>query len=548
MPDIVADQLFLKQAQLAARLLTGIEEARASPLGLYKLLFSADDGGPVIIKDFHHEWNQAYMDPRSCLIEASRGLTKTSYIQAAALWSIGNNPNIRIKWVGPNDGNAQKRLRVISQHIKGERSQLFGMVFPECQLDRRRDAPNNTEMLTVERDMITSELTVEAKGILSSGTGDRCDLMVLDDAADYKNTLLHPATRAKTVDKLKSDWLPTLAKGGKIVSIHTPWHDEDINAYLKKATNWRYIRHAHGKPNDPYYSIFPELFSPERLRELHAEEGDIHYARGRLCKAVSGDTAAILPEHLAPYDASILTPSILEQAIAILIIDPSSGKQLHKGKLDYTGVAVLLFYPMPGRNPPYMIFVPEAYQIRIPTPRQVELIVYLMQKWGCTKVLIEQAGMQNLHEWLAENQAVIPPSAIWPVTTGNVPKGQRLIEVSNFFQQGDITGEPCLYFHPRVVDPQPQEFLLECANWAQPALRSFRHQVLSFPTQHDDVMDAVVHGLRHIKQHYIPELMDGEPTGATVEVVRLSGKREEPTEPDPEEMPPELPDCISATH
>jgi hypothetical protein len=551
------DDDLLLEARLTAKITAMIEDARQCPLGLYRLCCSDDEGDEVIIKGFHEEWDKMFMDYQYTLIEAARGTSKTSFAIFCVLWAIGANPNIRIKWLGPNDENAKKRKRVIAEYIR--ESEMYQKVFPGIKLDK--DEPNNAFMLTVVRDARTPEPTLEAKGILSTGVGDRCELLICDDVVDMKNALLNPAMRPQVINKFLGDWLPTLnPKTGKILCIFTPYHEEDLNSYLKKRTQvnkrnraitkdgkrpkvgpprpnrWVYKKFAHGKPGDPYFSIFPELFSRERLREIHLDEGDLHYSRSRLCQALTKDTVAIMPEQLVSYDRSILTNDKLRRAIVVLSFDPSSGRRLHKGKLDYVGVGVLMFVPRcaldPAGSPPYEVFIPEAYQIKLPTRLQVKLIIGLDSQWGSEDILIESQGMQNLHEWLWEFTA-IDPEKVFPINVGNTPKGQRLMAISPFFQVPEGT-PPRVYFHPRVIDTHPQPFIVHLPDGTgQEALRTLRHQILSFPTENDDVLDVLTQGLQFIKTHLVPKYVDQEPRdGQQIEAVEViigkSSKQQDP--------------------
>lgn len=879
-PPIKAEEL--GQLRLAAKLVSDINGAAKSPLGLYSLCACDDQGADIIVKPFHREWNQLVLENRFVLIEASRGTTKTSFAIFFALWMIGKNPNIRIKWLGPDDRNAQKRLRTIRDYITG--SKLYQATFPHIVLDKK--SPNNIGSLTVVRDIKTPELTVEAKGVLSAGTGDRADLIILDDVCvlegtevitrrglipieqvipgdyvrnhigrwsrvgethcrtvptvlqirgamvggtvtvtpshpvysasqdraagsdiepaefvpahelanteykhwlaspvcrepdepldlkalwadvklpgnargrhkgieracptehpdfwwmvglwiaeghleckpsgtgcgyhisfashqkeeqirsrlvdianrllnrkahvyrvtavsqarrtvfsdkefylflkqfkpgapnkecpwwiydlptpclkqlllgmwqgdgspgargtfrlsttsralavqirelltrfgvtaslprgawnklskhalydvhisrtfsaaildepredgptwtriendallrpvrsveelhgefkvynltmdqgeesyqspgltshncSYRNTILNPALREQVKNKLQGDWLPTLdPRRGRVLGIFTPWHHDDANAELIRTTNWVYKKYAHGLPGDPYHSIFEELFPREKLMQLRKEEGDLHYARGRLCQALTKDTVAIMAEHLRVYSARELTVDKLNRAICVYAIDPSSGKDLAKAKLDFMGNCILLFVPRLDGDPwrelsPYEIFVPECFQVKLSTREQVELIRRMSKQWRPDWVVIEAEGMQNLHEWLWE-EPWINPEQVTPITSGGLSKGQRLMQVTPLLEPPEEC-PPIVYFHPEVVNPTPAPFELALPGGPYEALRNLRHQALNFPTQHDDTLDSAVHGMRFIKQWVIPEVI-----------------------------------------
>jgi len=501
-PTKEEEQDSLALARMGAQLMMDIEAARKSPLGLYKLCFSDDLGNEVIIKPFHEVWNYNLTHFRKNLIEAARGVSKTSFLLAYTLWRLGRNPNTRIKWISSDDDEAAKRLKALRDHIV---SPLYQAVFPNIQIDKKKT--NNNTQLHVVRTTKTPEPTIEAIGILSSGTGGRADEIVFDDCCSYRNSVLNPQMRSQVVDKIRGDWLPTLEpRRGRIVSIFTPWSDEDGNAYLKRTSRWQYSLFCHGKDGDPYFSIFPELFPRETLMALRLEEGDINYARSRLCKAVTKDTVIVPPEALVPYTGSLLTVEKLARAIAILSADPASGKDLHKGKLDYFSPSVLLLVPDYDTGA-FEIFIVVCYSTRISSGMQVALMEQLYHAWQPLYVVVEDQGMQALAGALAE-QSTIPGECIIPMPA-TISKGQRLVSITNLLVRPE--GErSVVYFHPSVIDPQPEPFVVELPSGeVAEAFHALRHQILSFPTKHDDEMDSVVQGLRYIQQFILPQLAAG---------------------------------------
>ena len=512
-------------------------EAQESPLGLYRLLFTDEESRPVVIKPFHHEWNELFRLNRLAVIEAARETTKSSFLMTYCTWLVGKNPNIRIKWLSCDLDTAIKRLSVIHALID---KPLYKAVFPEARKltvkeSRDEKRPNIASVLNLRRNITTPEHTVEACGILTSGVGGRADEILADDVVSENNALTNPTLRPKVISKFLSDWLGTLVAKGGVKYIGSPWHQSDLLAYLKKNANWPFGRYAHGKPGNIYFSIFPERWPEEALRNRRRTLGPLHYARAYLCCPILEGTVAISPEALKPYSDLELTPEKLERATAVISIDPSSGKQLQKGKLDYTGVTIFLVTRPadnvvqqdgqeyePGSNPPaasvggrasgFEIFIPEAYQVRLPHIYQAKLIWQLVRQWQADYVIIEAEGMQSLHAWLEEQRQQdpgLPLAEIHPVSSGNRSKGQRLQEVVPLLQRPE--GEaPIVYFHPQIIDASPQPFFIDIAGTPFEALRDLRSETLGFPAEHDDQLDSMVHGLRWIHENIFTfETSDG---------------------------------------
>lgn len=502
----------VEEAQEAvADLMARIQLARESPLGLYMLMFTADKGKPVVIKEFHEVWNALVLNHKQFVISASRGLTKTSFMLAAACWILGRNPDIRIKWLSDDDDTAIKRLAVIHAVLD---SQLFQWIFPgvrkltpkESQEEKR---PNSASKLNVKRNFLTPESTVEASGVRSAGTGGRADLIICDDVVSESNALLNPTMRPKVINKFLSDWLATLVPDGRVWYIGSPWHRDDLLGYLRTKTDWIFSEHKHGKPGNPYHSIFPELWPEEELKGRRRSLGPLHYARAYLCQPLHEGTIAVRPESLVEYTRYDLTPEILEEATVVISIDPSSGKNLEKGKLDFTGVTIFLFWrddaPELNDPAPYKFFVVDSYQVMMPHVAQAQLVWQLVKEWEADYVIIEAVGMQSLHDWLEDQRAQnpsLPLATIEPISSGNMNKGQRLIRITPLLDRP--TGEkPIVYFHPRAVDENPQTFYITIGSVQFEALRDFRGQILGFPAEHDDILDSFTYGLYWIHFNFV---------------------------------------------
>jgi hypothetical protein len=486
----------------ASKLMEMIEEARKSPLGLYKLCFTPEDGGPLIIKRFHEEWNDAVLKNPNCLICAPRESTKTTFMLAVALWLIGKNVNIRIKWLSENDDLAVKRLATL--HTIIDTNRYYSMIFPHVKKTKKNSKrPNNATQLNVERNFVSPEPTVEACGVLSAGTGGRADVIIADDVVGSSNALLNPALKPKVISKFLGDWRQTLTKKGRILYIFTPWASDDLSAHLLKHTTWKKLHYKHGKPGDPYHSIFPERWPREVLIERRREIGEIHYARAYLCQALAEGVIAIDPASLRKYSTVELTRDKLSNAVCFISVDPASGKGAEKGKVDYAGFTVGLVIDGPG-DPPYEVFIVENFQVRLTLDMQARLAWQLALEYGAAVILVEAKGNQSLDFHMRnEQQRNVHVSGIdiVPISFGNLSKGQRLTDAVPLLQrpEGD---QPMVWFHPKTVAENPVPEVIELDGALHEVYHELREQMLSFPTTHDDAMDSCTQLLNHVRNEY----------------------------------------------
>jgi hypothetical protein len=478
------------------------------PISLYKLIFMDDRGGAVTIMDFHKEWADMILTRSKVMIEAPRGSTKTTFIIAMILWMLGHNQNLRIKLICGNDTAAIKRLAEISGHIT--ENSTYQAVFPAVRLDESRT--NDKHTLNLLRSRHGKDATIEAQGILSSGTGDRADLIVLDDICTRKNTLEEPALRPKVLHALRSDWLNTLnPRDGRVWSIFTPWHTEDANSVFKREVrnNWAYRRYAHGKPGDPYFSIFPKLFSRNKLMELRVDLGAKEYACAYLCRAMSGEGQIVQSTWLNTYNPRDLTQTSIKKAVAVLSVDPAgdarrTALRSRKSEPDYYGFTIKLVFPQGDDNPyrpvsPNRIYVVDGYQVRLPTAHAVQHILELQSKWKSEAIVLETQSAQSLHSWLWEKDPSLP---LQLVSVG-LNKRIRLEGITPWLQDY----RQRVLFHPRSITTDQTPFPI-AVDGPEPAVyeanRTLRTQLLDFPTAHDDVMDSLVQGLTFIRGNIVP--------------------------------------------
>jgi len=493
--------------QAGAQLQKQIEDARKNPLVFYKLCFSDDRGEPVSITWFHKEWSEVATGPyKHALICAPRGSTKTTFwAQVLPLWFLGHNQDLRIGIVCGNEQNASKRLIAIRSVIQN--NPLYKLIFPHVQLDD--DAKNDGLNLSLKRSRQGKDFTIEARGVLSDGTGDRKDLLIFDDVCNYKNTILEPATKPKVTSKVQGDWLNTLnPRDGKAWCIHTPWATDDANDTLRKNNQgkWYYKRYYHGTKANPYQSMFPQLFSEEWLREKHLEIGTLEFARAYWTTLKDGMTQVVRSEWLHTYQGTELTEDTINDGILLISIDPSGGKNSQQKHInaDYVGVSVQLVKPNPdgtNTNTPFRVYILDAYQIKLSTAQAVCHIARLYQKWQPDTVLVEAQGLADLHMWLQDKAPHIP---VEPVPA-NQSKQTRLESITPLLEDP----RQLVRFNHRIIatSPPPYQVYIPEPNPEQvQAERELRKQLLNFPTKHDDILDATVQGLRYIRQVVIPRI------------------------------------------
>jgi hypothetical protein len=166
-----------------------------------------------------------------CGILAPWGHGKTSQVIGKILHEIGLNSNIRVKILCNNDSTAKARLKVIGQYVDSDPD--FHSLFPTCV---PADKENwNAHELTVLRNTISKDSTVQCYGVLSSGIGGRTDILLADDVMDMRNCILQPKLKVQIIDTFFNTWLSRAdGEDFRVIYIATVWTDDDLSSQLLK--------------------------------------------------------------------------------------------------------------------------------------------------------------------------------------------------------------------------------------------------------------------------------------------------------------------------
>lgn len=269
----------------------------------------------VIQADIHRAIQYAFENYKKVLIEISRESGKTTQSIAGILYEIGKRLNILIKIIGASDSLATKRVSTIKNHI--ENNKQFQSVYPDVKpyISKYNIKEGwGSSRITVERGVIDPNPTLQACGILSTGVGDRADLLVFDDPCDLRNSILLPALREAVIQAYENVWVPLLGNEGRQWYLATPWHESDLTSVLKD--RWKddpeacVIQFHVGQEidiseegeilsveetGDKFLPIWERQWNREQLMKRHGEIGSRSYDRAYLCKAMADEDMIFKP-------------------------------------------------------------------------------------------------------------------------------------------------------------------------------------------------------------------------------------------------------------
>lgn len=209
----------------------------------------------------------------------------------------------------------QKRSSISNERVKD----LFLCKFPD--VDFSLVSLDNHKVISVDEcgyenvydiqvedhhNFAANGIMVHNSGVLSSGVGDRADLILFDDPCDLRNSVLFPSLRQSVIEAYENIWTPLLGPEGRQWYLATPWHQSDLTTVLKD--RWKddpeacVIDFHIGQEvefsekgevisiietDDKYLPVWEEQWNRKQLEIRCKEIGSRSYDRAYRCRALS---------------------------------------------------------------------------------------------------------------------------------------------------------------------------------------------------------------------------------------------------------------------
>lgn len=149
------------------------------------------------------------------------GSAKSTYVDVVFVpWFMARKPKQNVILTSYGSDLARKQGRRARQLVK---SKSFGNLF---------DAALSAESSAADEWSLTNGSEYMAGGILSGVTGNRADLLVVDDPVKGREEADSETIRKKTRAAFDDDLATRLKPGGRIVIIQTRWHEADLAGSL----------------------------------------------------------------------------------------------------------------------------------------------------------------------------------------------------------------------------------------------------------------------------------------------------------------------------
>lgn len=234
-------------------------------------------GEPVVQAPMHEAWHRmADLHDRLILwshVEAG----KTMQLSVGrVLWELGRDPSLRIVVCAASSYTATKIVNLVGKYI------LYSEELHEVFPDLRASKPWSFSSITVERNSPSKDPSFQAIGVNSILQGARIDRLIIDDILTYENCRT-PNQRRYVIEWVTASLFSRLTERAMVWMIGNAFHPDDMLHYSAKQPAWKYYRYPCVTMDGE--SVWPLVWSKERIEKKRIELGPLEFARQMMCQA-----------------------------------------------------------------------------------------------------------------------------------------------------------------------------------------------------------------------------------------------------------------------
>lgn len=347
-------------------------------------------------------------------------------------------------------------------------------------LSIRHELETNEDLIKDYGDQITRERWNQNQFVLKNGViftaigvgqstrglnylNIRPDYVLIDDLYDDEDISSNESR------KKKESWVwSTLFKAravGKVAPMHirgTAIHQNDIMHQLAKAERWSSKKYV-ACDFDSGTVLWPQAHTIESLTHDREEMGSLIFSREMLNDPWDEESAIIYSHWIQEVTE---LPDV-EFMATIMAVDPADKEKKNN---DYTGKAVA--YVTQDRN----VYIVHLEQQKMTQSKNVDSVVHLHEEYKTHTALIETNKGYGLFSELRDKTSVPVKEVI-----ATKSKNARLMGVQSFFENGKV------FFLSTRIDKK--------------VLDDVKQQLVQLNPDHDDMRDAVVMILEHVREY-----------------------------------------------
>lgn len=321
---------------------------------------------------------------KQVLIELPRGTFKSSIITVGySIYEIVNNPDTRILIVNATYPMATKFVSQIQDNLRKNKKiiDIYGDLSKDAEIWNE-----NTIKLKTEHSYETKEPTVFGYGMQGNLVSAHYNTIILDDVVNWDNI-----TTSEQIEKVKAFYkscLDLLEPNGKLIIIGTPYHYNDLYAWIEDPQNDIHREFAIFKK--PAFTgdwgegdlLFPERLGWDRLERLRRIEGPTHFASQYMLTPILSEDA-IFKYDFRYYDETDLRGIEL---LTFMTVDPalSTAKDA-----DQTAMVVI---SVDNQNNWY---IRDIFIGRIGPLELIQQLFWMDDKWKPKTIGIETVAFQK---------------------------------------------------------------------------------------------------------------------------------------------------------
>lgn len=168
-------------------------------------------------------------------------------------WYLGRHPKHKVLEISYSDDFAERFGRRNRQKIKEYGGKIFGISLAE--------SPNTAKNF----ELSNNEGGMQSNGALSGVTGNKCNLMIIDDPIKTMVEAASETTRNKLWEEWLNSWTSRMRPDGVIIIIMTRWHEDDLaGRVIENTRNCEVINlPVEAEENDPLGREVGEPLCPE---------------------------------------------------------------------------------------------------------------------------------------------------------------------------------------------------------------------------------------------------------------------------------------------
>lgn len=282
-----------------------------------------------------------------------------------------------------------------------------------------------------------------AGGLLSGMTGNRANIVIVDDPVAGREDAESETIRRKTREAYEDDLKTRLIPGGSTIIIQTRWHEDDLSGGIlpeKWSGQSGFINGRDGQSwfvlclpavcdskDDPLGREIGEPLWPEWFNEAHFDK----------FRGSPRTWAALFQQKPRPAEGAEFKKSWLQRYLAapkklnkIILVDPSSGKRKDRG--DYTCMWVF------GLGADQNAYLIDGIRDRLNLTQRVSAVMELHRKHKPIETRYEQYGLQADIEAIRAEQERSQYRFKITEVGGSTKKEDRIRRLIPWFENGKI--------------------------------------------------------------------------------------------------------------